>query len=136
MANLGRSGHDMGQTLKFTSSVGHLLPVYYDFLNPGETVTIDTELISKTVRPLKSPALTQIDEYLDWFFVPMNCLYSLFEQVYYSINDMHSSMFDPNQLVKDFPSIGVIDFFESNINCWSRQWVSGIDYADWNDTDA
>lgn len=114
VAHLSHTGHDMSQTLKFTSSVGQLLPVYYDFLNPNETVSIDAELISKTIRPLKSPALTQIDEYLDWFFVPMRVLYSLFEQQYYQISDVHSSLFDQNRVNVSFPVIDVGDFLTSH----------------------
>ena len=40
-AKLGRHGHDMSRRLLFTSSFGHLLPVMFDYLSPGDKIRIN-----------------------------------------------------------------------------------------------
>ena len=42
-ANNNYHAHDMSMTRKFSSSVGQLLPVYHDFLYPGDKVRFSTE---------------------------------------------------------------------------------------------
>lgn len=101
VAKIGRTPHHMTPTLKFTSSVGHLLPVFYDFLNPNESIRLSSELATKTVRPFKSPALLLCEEDIDYFYVPMTLLYTLFETTYYNISDIHQSVFDESQYTDD-----------------------------------
>ena len=50
-ASLSKRGFNMSQKLQFTSSTGHLLPVYYDYLNPSEKVRISNSLFTRT-QPL------------------------------------------------------------------------------------
>lgn len=92
VAHLPRHGHDLGQSFAFTSSTGMLLPVYQDFLNPGDSVYINGELFART-QPLATAALADVDVYLDWFFVPMPMLYQIFPSMRWATNDYFSSVF-------------------------------------------
>lgn len=76
-ARIGMTPKNMSHNLKFTSSVGHLLPVYYDFLNPGEKVRISDNLFSRT-QPLHTSALVSLTEHVEYFFVPAHLLNSKF----------------------------------------------------------
>lgn len=78
VANLGRSGFDMSKDIKFTSSVGHLLPVYWDVLSPGDKIKIGASIFTRT-KPLATPAFVSIEEHVDYFFVPFRQLYKFFD---------------------------------------------------------
>lgn len=102
-ANLSKNGFDMSMIRKFTSSVGQLLPVYYDILNPGDHVKYGTEMFTRT-QPIKTPALMQISEHVDWFFVPISQLYQFFGEMFYGINDIRTNLLpNSNGVRKDMP---------------------------------
>lgn len=84
------NGFDMSKYLKFSSSVGQLLPVYYDILNPGDKITAKSTLKTRTMV-LDAAAMVQIEEHIDWFFVPMEQLYHMFTEFYYGIQDFKSN---------------------------------------------
>ena len=92
-ANLSYNGFDLSHQLKFTSSVGQLLPVYYDFLSPGESVKIKPEMFSR-LQDMTSPAFTRLTEHVDFFFVPMNQLFTPFENLFYGVDDFNSDFFN------------------------------------------
>ena len=99
-AKIGYNGFDMSQLLKFTSTTGELLPVYYDFLQPGDKVSLNSILKTRTL-PLQTAAMCNIKERVEWFFVPMNQLYSIFEDWYFGIKDFKSNMFNPHIAISD-----------------------------------
>lgn len=76
-----RNGFDMSQRQLFTSAVGQCLPVYYDLLQPGDSVNIDSALLSRT-QTLSSNPMTRVSEHIDYFFVPYRRIYSNFPQFY------------------------------------------------------
>ena len=90
-AHLSKTGFDVSQTFNFSSSCGHILPVWYDIANPGEHYSLSTNLFTRT-QPLASAPMVDIDEYIDWFFVPLSLIYGNFDSWIYGINDMHSSL--------------------------------------------
>lgn len=92
VAKLGNHGHNLSFDFAFTSPVGYLLPVMYDFLNPGETVDIDLNLETIT-NPLAKPALTKISEHIDVFFVPLRKLFTIAPELLTNVDDITSSMF-------------------------------------------
>lgn len=89
-ARLGRHGHDLSRRLLFTSSVGQLLPVLFDYLSPGDKVRINDQLFTRTA-PITSPAFVRIKEHVEYFFVPMEQINSYFGQAFYGISDLGSS---------------------------------------------
>lgn len=90
-ANLSKTGFDVSQTFNFSSSCGHILPVWYDIANPGEHYTLSTNLFTRT-QPLACAPMVDIDEYVDWFFVPFSLIYGNFDSWIYGIDDQHSSL--------------------------------------------
>lgn len=90
IAKLPKFGHDMGQIFKFSSCVGHLLPVYYDDLQPGDKVRFSTDMFTQ-MTDIVGPAMLDLEEFVEWFFVPYEQLYQFAGDNYYSINDSHTS---------------------------------------------
>lgn len=89
VANKGYNGFPIKQRKQFSSTIGHLLPVYYDYLSPGDKVTCGAELFSR-FQPMVAPWMGKIEEHIDWFFVPMEQIYSYFGDAFYGIQDFKS----------------------------------------------
>ena len=89
-ASLGRSGHDLSRRILFTSSVGQLLPVLYDFLSPGDKVRLNDRLFTRT-QPLKSAAFVRVTEHIYYFFVPMDLIDGYFRDQFTGMQDVVSS---------------------------------------------
>lgn len=102
-AQLGYNGFDMSMSNKFTSTTGELLPVYYDILQPGDKVRAYCDINTRT-QPVDSAAMCSIKETVDWFFVPIEQIYSLFGSLFYGINDNKTSLVDISNLIPVFPS--------------------------------
>lgn len=90
VASLPKHGFSMSQTLDFTSSCGHLLPIYFDQLNPGEKWRYKVDLFTRT-QPLAAPANIDIDEYVDVFFVPLRKISAAADNILFQISDLPSS---------------------------------------------
>ena len=90
VASLPKHGFPMSETFDFTSSCGHLLPIYFDILNPGEKFRYAVDLFTRT-QPLASPAMCDIDEYVDVFFVPLKKISSAADNILFQISDLPSS---------------------------------------------
>lgn len=91
-ANLPRTGHNLSHDFAFTASVAHLLPVFHDFVNPGETVTLGFDFRLRT-QPLEAAAMSKLKTHTEYFFVPMQMLFQGFSDWYYGIHDQYSSNF-------------------------------------------
>lgn len=121
-ANLGRNGFDMSQRHPFTSSVGHLLPVYYDLLSPGDKIKIGANLFTRT-QPLNSSALVRLTEHIEYFFVPMDQIYTLFGSMFYGISDVNSTAFTSNTVKSSeitMPIFGVKGIRDWMVNNWVK----------------
>ena len=90
VASLPKHGFPMSEPFDFTSSCGHILPVYFDQLNPGEKFRYQCELFTRT-QPLAAPANAEIDEYIDVFFVPLKKISSAADNILFQISDLPSS---------------------------------------------
>lgn len=90
-AKLPRHGHNVSQQIHFTSSCGHILPVYFDYLTYGDKVRISADLFTRT-EPLLKPVLGDVDEYVDFFFVPMQKILSCFNELERGVNDFASQL--------------------------------------------
>lgn len=102
-ANLGYSGFAMDKLHKFSSTVGELRPVYYDFLSPGDKVSLSSILKTRTME-IDSAAMCSLTEHVDWFFVPMTRLYKLFPEFYFGVNDNQSSFVVVSQFKSPYPT--------------------------------
>lgn len=90
VASLPKHGFPMSQTFDFTSSCGHLIPVYFDQLNPGEKIRYSVDLFTRT-QPMAAPANVEIDEYIDVFFVPLKKISAAADNILFQISDFPSS---------------------------------------------
>lgn len=86
----GYNGFDMDYSLRFSASTGMLLPVFYDFLYPGDKVRVNEQLFMRTMD-LESAAFANIKQSVDYFFVPITQLNSNFGSFIYGIKDFNSS---------------------------------------------
>lgn len=90
--NVTRSGFDLSNKNVFSAKVGELLPVKCIEVIPGDSFKIKTQHFTRTM-PVNTAAYTRIKEYVDWFFVPANLLWSQF-------NTFVSQMGDNGQTAK------------------------------------
>lgn len=92
----------MGHSVKFTSSVGQLLPVFYDFLLTGDKVKISEEMFTRTA-PLSTASFVDLREHIEYFFVPMTLIFSLYPQFKFSVGKPKSNIFDAQAVNATFP---------------------------------
>lgn len=90
----GYNGLDLSHVVDFTSSVGQIVPVMWDFLQPGDKIRLQDSLLTRT-SPLLSSAFCTIEENVRYFFVPISQIYKPFEQVYTGIQDFGSDFYSP-----------------------------------------
>ncbi|QXN75272.1 major capsid protein [Microvirus mar58] len=102
--NKSRSGYDVSSRAIFTASPGMLLPTYYDFANPGESYKLNSASFIRT-EPLESAAFVRIKAHVDWFFVPVTQLYSLWNEFYNMTDDVMSSIFSVSSVKSTLPEI-------------------------------
>lgn len=91
-AHLPRTSFNMNQGFVFTSSTGMILPVYSDLLNVGETVYINSSLMQRS-QPIVTAAMADIHFSVDWFFVPMSMLFTLWPSLRWNTNDPISDFY-------------------------------------------
>ena len=103
-SNKPRYTHDLSHKFGFTATVAHLLPVFHDFLNAGETIKIGFNYNLRT-QPLQAAAMIDINAHVEYFFVPMQLLYEPFGSMYYNIKDLYSSNYIASNVQKDFPVV-------------------------------
>lgn len=89
-AHLGRHGHNLSHDFSFTSGTGHLLTVFDEILYPKDTIRGKIDMFTRT-QPLLNPANVEIDEYIDYFFVPLDMLYSGFGDFLFQVNEPYSN---------------------------------------------
>lgn len=92
-ANLPRTGHDLSHRKLMTSTCAHLQPVFFTIMNPGETITLGQQTNIRTM-PLQQAAMVNFKCHFEYFFVPMQLIFSAFGNAYYHINDNYSSFYD------------------------------------------
>ena len=95
-----RNGFDLSQKINFTAKVGQLLPVWHQYLLPGDDINIDLSSFIRT-QPLNTAAFARLRGYYDFYFVPFSLLWSHFDTVITQMldNPQHSFSFDPSSNV-------------------------------------
>ena len=101
------STHSLNHGSAITATSGHLMPVFYDFLNAGEVIDVSVpfELITE---PLVSYAQARIVVHTEYFFVPMELIYQPFGDWYYNIRSQYSSMFS-DDIERKLPTFSLAD---------------------------
>lgn len=119
-ANLSKHTHDLSHDFGFTCSTAHLLPVFHDYLNAGETVEVGFNYFLRT-QPLQSAAMSKLKCHTEYFFVPMQLLYQPFGSFLYGITDEYSSMF-ANQLMDVLPVLDLDHIMDAKKGASTRSY--------------
>lgn len=124
-SNPSYEGFDLSHQSFFTSSVGHILPIHFDLLIPGDKVTLNAKMVSRML-PMNSASPITLREHVDWYFVPLECLYSLFPSLLSDTNeDASSSLFNVADF-KDGIPLGNIQALRNRISTLGSS-PSGLD---------
>lgn len=97
-AKLSFNGFDLSRRRIFTSPCGMLLPIYKRFMSPGEKVKLNSRSFIRT-EAIQTAAFTRLTAHVDWFFVPINQLMSLWNEFFNQTQDIESSAFYGDNLV-------------------------------------
>ena len=106
--NPGYEGFDLSHSEYFTSSVGHILPIHYDFLLPNDKISIRTLMLSRMQPMLTSSPLT-MREHVDYYFVPFETICSYMPSLLSDTNeDLSSTLLNVNsKRVDSIPLINI-----------------------------
>lgn len=104
-AHISREGHNLEHGFEFTSSTGHLLTLFADLLLPDDTISGNINMFSRT-NPINVPANVEVDQFIDYFFVPLEMIYSGFGDSMFLVNEPYSTMIK----VQDDNSLPVVNF--------------------------
>lgn len=116
VAQIGYNGFNMEQTADFTAAPFMLLPVYYDVLNPGDKVRLNSRVKLRS-QPLESAAEFSATVRVDWFAVPMEQIFKFFGSMYYNIQDIGTDLItNLTQTATTFPYIPVQTIKQDLIN--------------------
>lgn len=103
-----RYGHNLGHDFSFTSSTGHLLTLFGCRMQPKDTIQGRVDMFTRT-QPLVQPANVEIEEFIDYFFVPLEMLYSGMGDYLYQVNEPYSSVTQRNLSVNR-PNLPILDW--------------------------
>lgn len=90
VAKLPHTGFDLGRKMYFTAAPNQILPVFHQICQPGEKFRINCAA-SVQCQPIIRPCELNIRQKVDWFFVPMQMLFTGFGQTMYQTNDYVTS---------------------------------------------
>lgn len=79
-----RNAFDLSHRHMFTAQIGELLPIFNTWVNPGDTLKLGYNGLSRTA-PLQTAAFTRLKENVQYYFVPFQSLWKYFELV---VNNM------------------------------------------------
>lgn len=88
----GRNGFDLSFHRNYTAPLGALLPVFTDYAIVGDKYRLNAATFVRT-EPLEKAAFARFRHHVDWFFVPMTQMFSLWNEFYNQTNDIMSSIF-------------------------------------------
>ena len=103
-SQLSRHSHDTSAAYGLTLSPGIIIPVYFDVLNPSDTVYLKSHVFAR-LKDTLTAFRGEIDLHVDSFFVPLQMLYTAFGQVFAQTDDFVSSFYGDVFSHEAFPLI-------------------------------
>lgn len=106
-----RNGFDLSRRTCFTAKVGELLPVWWKYVLPGDSFTIDLKSFTRT-QPVNTASFGRVREYYDFFFVPLEQLWNKSHTVLTQMNDNNQhavGLNERNTLSGELPSMSTIN---------------------------
>lgn len=104
-SRLSRHDHNLSAGYSSTMSTGMIIPQYFHILQPGDSFYAKTKSFAR-LKDIVTAFLGEVEMHYDWFFVPLQMLYTPFGQIFAQTNDFVSVFFAPNQDTK-----GTMDAF-------------------------
>ena len=106
IAQLSRHDHDVSAGYGSSLVPGAIVPQYFDIMGPGDTMYYRTHMFSR-LQDVITAFIGEVDVHLDYFFVPLQMLYTPFGQIFAQTNDYISSLYSEDISARtDFPLIG------------------------------
>lgn len=110
--NLGHNGFDLGRRRLFTSPCGMLLPIFWDMASPGEKYRCNSSIFVRT-EAIATAAMMRLKAHVDWAFVPITQIYSLFNEFFNGTQDVMSSIFN-TQEVDGVNHMNTLPYFDAS----------------------
>lgn len=100
----GFTRHDLSHFFGYKCSTGHIVPIVSDILNPNERIKLKVNTFIR-MQPLVTPAMQQLDVYIDYFFIPMPMILMDFERQFSQTKEIFTSFIQPsvNTAQRQFP---------------------------------
>ena len=113
-------GFDLSHSVNFTSSVGQLIPIVTDLLLPDDKIQLKTDILTR-LQPMASASPVPIREHVDFYFVPLECLYTLFPSLLSDTNeDVKSNLFNKSNFTDKFPVCSLYATYNSVVNTYTQ----------------
>lgn len=97
-----RNAFDLSHRHMFTAQIGELLPIFNTWVNPGDTLKLGYNGLSRTA-PLQTAAFTRLKENVQYYFVPFQSLWKYFEQVVNNMTEGNNGQ-NISKFAEDFSS--------------------------------
>lgn len=108
-ANLSRHSHDISATYASSLCAGPIVPQYFHILGPGDAIYFNANVFAR-LQNVITAFLGRLDLHIDYFFVPLQMMYTPFGQFFANTDDFVSNFFQTkNNLPNIVPSLSVFD---------------------------
>lgn len=114
-AQLSRHSHDVSAGYSASLSTGMIVPQYFDILGPGDSIYYRTHMFAR-LQDVVTAFLGEIDLHVDYFFVPLQMLYTPFGQIFAQTDDFISSVYSSMSAKDKFPLLDFQQFEVDNFD--------------------
>lgn len=114
-AQLSRHSHDVSAGYSASLSTGMIVPQYFDILGPGDSIYYRTHMFAR-LQDVVTAFLGEIDLHVDYFFVPLQMLYTPFGQIFAQTDDFISSVYSSMPAKDKFPLLNFAQFEVDNFD--------------------
>lgn len=105
-AQLSRHSYDTSAGYAASCAPGMIIPQYFDILGPGDSVYYRTHMFAR-LQDIITAFLGEIDLHIDYFFVPLQMIYTPFGQVFAQTDDFVTSLYANMSARDTFPTFEV-----------------------------
>ncbi|UPW41304.1 major capsid protein [Sigmofec virus UA08Rod_4301] len=109
-----KNGHDLSQRNIFSCQPGQLLPCFNDFGYIGDKYRLNSSSFIRT-EAVETSAFLRIKHHVDWFFVPIQQIYSFWNEFYNGTNDVHSDFVNTTSTNFDLPLLSIYYYLTPGI---------------------
>lgn len=89
-AQLSRHNHDLSCGFTATLTTGPIVPQWFDIAQPGDAYFLEPKMFIR-FQDVVTAFLGSVDVHLDFFFVPLQMIYTPFGSIFTQTNDVMSS---------------------------------------------